>query len=115
MPGAKSCFSLPESSPQKSDPPAPQRGDQKLHATYIAAWEKLFVNAQNLKGKNVTITIYDAAGKEKFARAKPPSGGLGVFGGYFTLDVDCTGWASGLYVVHLQTDKEVLNKKFVKE
>ncbi|MBL0050906.1 MAG: T9SS type A sorting domain-containing protein [Bacteroidetes bacterium] len=30
-------------------------------------------------------------------------------------DVDCTGWASGLYVVHLQTDKERLSKKFVKE
>ena len=90
-------------------------GEGKLYATYISAWEKLFVNAQNLNGKLLTITIYDATGKIKFARGKPPGGGLGVFGGYFSLDVDCTGWASGLYVVHLQTDKERLSKKFVKE
>nr|MBK9650963.1 T9SS type A sorting domain-containing protein [Bacteroidota bacterium] len=35
--------------------------------------------------------------------------------GYFTLDVDCGGWSAGLYVLHLQTEKEVLSKKFVKE
>ena len=94
-----------------------------IQCTYISAWEKLFVNAQNLKGKHLTITIYDATGKVKFSRGKPPVGacpdrsvgGLGVFGGYFTLDVDCSGWASGLYVVHLQTEKEMLSTKFVKE
>nr|MBK9653747.1 T9SS type A sorting domain-containing protein [Bacteroidota bacterium] len=101
--------------------PNPLQGG--LNATYISAWEKLFVNAQNLNGKLLTITIYDATGKVKFARGKPPVGacpdrsvgGLGVFGGYFTLDVDCSGWASGLYVVHLQTEKEMLSTKFVKE
>ena len=108
LPGDSGCSNV-------SSPPAPQRGDQKLHATYIAAWEKLFVNAQNLKGKNVTITIYDAAGKEKFARGKPPGGGLGVYSGYFTLDVDCTGWSGGLYVVHLETEAERLSRKFVRE
>jgi len=38
-----------------------------------------------------------------------------VYSGYFNLDFNCTGWASGLYVVHLQTEKEVLSKKFIKE
>nr|MBK9650878.1 T9SS type A sorting domain-containing protein [Bacteroidota bacterium] len=95
--------------------PALSKGEGVMQITYISAWEKLFINAQNLKGKNITITIYDTTGKEKFARVKPPGGGLGVFGGYFTLDVDCSGWANGLYVVHLQTEKEILSKKFVKE
>ena len=93
--------------------PNPLQGG--LNTTYISAWEKLFVNASGLKGKQLTATIYDATGKEKLARGKPPGGGLGVFGGHFTLDVDCAGWPSGLYVVHLQTEKEVLSKKFVKE
>ncbi len=90
-------------------------GEGSLFLTYISAWEKLFINASGLRGKQLTATIYDATGKEKLARGKPPGGGLGVFGGHFTLDVDCTGWPSGLYIVHLQTEKEVLSKKFVKE
>nr|MBK9651652.1 T9SS type A sorting domain-containing protein [Bacteroidota bacterium] len=28
---------------------------------------------------------------------------------------DNAGWSDGLYIVHLQTEKEVLSKKFVKE
>ena len=112
------CDSLGLLTPETPKPPL-----WGLNTTYISAWEKLFVNAQNLKGKHLTITIYDATGKVKFSRGKPPVGacpdrsvgGLGVFGGYFTLDVDCSGWASGLYVVHLQTEKEMLSTKFVKE
>ncbi|MBK8845653.1 MAG: T9SS type A sorting domain-containing protein [Bacteroidetes bacterium] len=34
--------------------------------------------------------------------------------GYFTLDVDCAGWASGVYLVYLETEAERLSKKFVK-
>ncbi len=104
------CDSLGLLTPETPKPPL-----WGLNTTYISAWEKLFVNAQNLKGKHVTITIYDAAGKEKFARGKPPGGGLGVYSGYFTLDVDCTGWSGGLYVVHLETEAERLSRKFVRE
>nr|MBK9650595.1 T9SS type A sorting domain-containing protein [Bacteroidota bacterium] len=31
------------------------------------------------------------------------------------VDIDVNEWANGLYVVHLQTEKEVLSKKFIKE
>ena len=31
------------------------------------------------------------------------------------MDIDCTGWSDGLYVVHLQTEVERLSKKFIKE
>ncbi|MBL0050339.1 MAG: T9SS type A sorting domain-containing protein [Bacteroidetes bacterium] len=95
--------------------PAPLGRRGSLFLTYISAWEKLYVNASGLKGKQLTATIYDATGKEKLARESPQVGFGGVFGGHFTLDVDCTGWPSGLYVVHLQTEKEVLSKKFIKE
>ena len=86
-----------------------------LQCTYISAWEKLFVNASGLKGKNVTVSIYDATGKQKYVAGKSPKGDLGVHSGYATVDVDCAGWSDGLYVVHLQTEKEVLSTKFVKE
>ncbi|MBL0054321.1 MAG: hypothetical protein IPP29_24000 [Bacteroidetes bacterium] len=76
LPGDSGCSNV-------SIPPAPQRGDQQIHTTYISAWEKLFVNAQNLKGKDAAITIYDAAGKEKFARASPVKS-LGLFGIFYT-------------------------------
>ena len=36
-----------------------------IQCTYIAAWEKLFVNAHGLQGKNVTVSIYDGKGSLK--------------------------------------------------
>jgi hypothetical protein len=68
------------------------------------------VTAKNIKGKDVTVSIYDGRGSLKFEIQHLKSNA-----GYFTLDVDCVGWASGLYAIHLQTEKEVLSKKFVKE
>lgn len=35
--------------------------------------------------------------------------------GYFTKDLNMQGFASGVYVVSLVTEKEILNKKFVKQ
>ena len=90
--------------------PALSKGEGVMQITYISAWEKLFVNASGLKGKNVTVSIYDGRGSLKFEVISLKSNA-----GYFTLDVDCSGWSDGLYVVQLQTDKERLSKKFVKE
>ena len=90
--------------------PALSKGEGVMQITYISAWEKLFVNASGLKGKSVTVSIYDGRGSLKFEVQSLKSNA-----GYFTLDVDCIGWSDGLYVVHLQTEKEVLSKKFVKE
>ncbi len=84
-------------------------GEGKLYATYIAAWEKLFVNASGLQGKNVTVSIYDGRGRAI------KNYELKIINGYATVDVDCTGWSDGLYVVHLKTEKEILTKKFIKE
>ncbi|MBL0050560.1 MAG: T9SS type A sorting domain-containing protein [Bacteroidetes bacterium] len=63
-----------------------------------------------MKGKNVTITIYDGRGSLMFEVQS-----LKAVNGYFTLDLDCSGWAGGLYVVHLGTEREVLSKKFIIE
>jgi len=89
--------------------PALSKGEGVMQITYISAWEKLFVNASGLKGKNVTITIYDGRG------SAIKNYELKIINSYATLDVDCSGWSDGLYVVHLQTEQEMLSSKFVKE
>ncbi len=38
-----------------------------------------------------------------------------ISSGYFTKDLNMQGFATGVYVVSLVTEKEVLNKKFVRE
>jgi hypothetical protein len=84
-----------------------------LQTSYVAAWQKLFVNALNLKGKKVTLKIFDINGREVFNSQNgfySPLGGKGAF----TQDVDCSNLVSGLYLVVLFTEKEKLSSKFVK-
>lgn len=81
----------------------------ELYVTYISSWNKVFINAQNIKGKNCLLEVFDLNGKKIFSSAKktqPP---------YFTEDVSSNGIANGMYVVKLTTEKEVLSGKFVKE
>ncbi|HRC32433.1 MAG TPA: T9SS type A sorting domain-containing protein [Bacteroidia bacterium] len=121
--GARTYWGLPNNpdydlGPLKGSPcdtltlltPALSKGEGVMQITYVAAWEKLFVNASGLKGKNVTITIYDGRGSLMFEVQS-----LKAVNGYFTLDLDCSGWAGGVYVVHLETEREVLSKKFIIE
>jgi hypothetical protein len=89
------------------------RSDAELFVTYISEWQKLFVNAQNLKGRNCVLEIFDVAGKNLTPAL---SKGEGVVrGGYFTKDVNCTGFAKGMYLVNLRTEKEILTMKFIKQ
>ena len=97
--------------------PSPLGRGGELFVTYIASWQKLFVNAQHLKGKSITLTIYDITGKLIYntARVLTPLGVGGSAGGYFTQDVNCSALAKGMYIVSLQTEKEKLVNKFVVE
>jgi hypothetical protein len=88
-------------------------GAPTLMLTYVSEWQKLFVNAQHLKGKNCVLEIFDVTGKNLTPAL---SKGEGVVrGGYFTKDVNCTGFAKGMYLVNLRTEKEVLTKKFTRQ
>ncbi len=80
----------------------------ELLVYYHSGWQKLFVNAQNIKGKDCLLQIFDVNGKEMYSSQKkttPP---------FFTQDVSLEGIASGMYLVTLTTEKEKLIKKFVK-
>jgi hypothetical protein len=86
-----------------------------LMLIYVSEWQKLFVNAQHLKGKNCVLEIFDVTGKLIYSSAGLRPSGLQVSdGGYFTQDINCTAFANGLYLVNLSTEKETLVKKFVK-
>jgi hypothetical protein len=81
----------------------------ELFVFYHPGWQKLFVNAQHIKGRNCLLQINDMNGRKVFSLTKqtqPP---------YFTQEIDCSTLSSGVYVVSLQTEKEQLVKKFVKE
>ena len=78
-----------------------------LNLYYHPGWETLFVNAQNLKGTKGTIKIYDTNGKIIYSspcNIQPP---------YFTKNIALPDLAGGVYVVQLQTDKELLVGKWV--
>ena len=88
--------------------PSPRGEGSVLYTTYVSEWEKLFVNAQNIKGKNATLKVYDLNGRvvfSSFQKTQPP---------YFTQDVDVSNLSAGMYIVTFTTDTEILSTKFVK-
>ncbi len=81
----------------------------KLNIFYHSGWQIAFINAEGLKGKNYSLTIFDLMGREAFKEEGKLSSE------YFTKDLSCSSFANGMYIVNLQTEKEVMSKKFVKE
>ena len=81
----------------------------KLNLFYHNSWQTLFINADHLKGKEITLQIFDLSGRivstSKSTTAPP----------YFTKQVSMSGWSDGLYIVSLTSDKEFITGKFVKE
>jgi hypothetical protein len=69
----------------------------------------LYINVSGLKGKKGLVTIFNSLGEEVFSKS------LSVFnGGYGTEEVDVSFFISGMYVVRLTTEKEIISAKFVK-
>ncbi|MBL7916416.1 MAG: T9SS type A sorting domain-containing protein [Bacteroidia bacterium] len=80
-----------------------------LHVYYHTAWEKAFINASNLKGKTGMLMVYDMQGKG--VHSEP----LRIQNGYFTRDLLMIGYAKGMYLITIQTEKERLTKKMLVE
>ena len=81
----------------------------ELFVFYHSGWQKAFINTQHLKGKKCLMEVFDLNGKKVFENSKQA-----IASGYYTYDLDCSSFASGLYFVRLQTEKEILAKKFIK-
>ncbi len=80
-----------------------------LYVYYSTQWQTAFINADKLKGQYYRLSVYDLMGKEVFSESgkiTPP---------YFTKNLNCGGWAKGIYVVSLECNSEKLVKKFVIE
>jgi len=89
--------------------PANTNTNGSLHVYYAPNWQTAFINADKLKGTNCKLQVFDAMGKlvfEEQRKISPP---------YFTKNLNCTGWAKGMYVVSLETEIERLAKRFVIE
>lgn len=81
----------------------------ELFLFYHSSWQKLFVNAQNLTGTIYKLKIVDMWGKLIYhseGSLSPP---------YFTKDISFINLSKGLYVLSLETNKEKLITKFIKQ
>ncbi len=76
---------------------------------YDVGWQMAFINAKGLKGKNYTFQLYNLNGQLILQE----QGKLNSE--YFTKDLSLVSNASGIYLVRLITEKEVLTTKFVKQ
>ncbi len=81
-------------------------GELKLY--YDKSWQTVFINAEQLHGKDAILQFYNLNG-QLIDEVRSP-----VHGGYFTNSTSFTSQPDGLYIVRLQTKKEVLTGKFVK-
>ena len=78
-----------------------------LYVYYSPQWQTAFINADKLSGTIYRVSVYDLMGKEVFSESgkiTPP---------YFTKNLNCGGWAKGMYVVSLESGAERLTKRFV--
>ncbi|MBL0341593.1 MAG: T9SS type A sorting domain-containing protein [Bacteroidetes bacterium] len=97
-----------------NEPASTSSTNANLHVYYAPDWEKAFINAEKLKGKNYRLRMVDVLGKEVYSE----SGALNS--PYFTRDLNCASFAKGIYLVIFENDsyrseKERLVKKFVVE
>jgi hypothetical protein len=81
--------------------------DPELLVYYASDWQTAFINANKLKGTTYHLEVFDLLGKSIFRESGkmiPP---------YFTKNLNCTGFAKGMYVVNLVTNKEKMTKRFI--
>ncbi len=81
----------------------------EMFVYYTSSWQTAFINAQHLTGSRYKLEIFDLMGKSIFRESgalNPP---------YFTKNLNCNSFATGVYTVVLITEKGRLVKRFVKE
>ena len=83
-------------------------GKPTLNVSYIDQWQTTFVNISGLKGKQLNLLVTDLSGRTIFSEK-----GI-INNGYFTKDLVMNGFASGMYLITVYTEKEKLKGKIVK-
>ena len=75
---------------------------------YDGGWFTAFINAKNLRGRNFQFQLFSINGE----LLKQESGKL--TSEYYTQNLNMSSFSTGVYIVRLVTDKEVLTGRFVK-
>jgi hypothetical protein len=83
-----------------------RKGELKLY--YDKSWQTVFINAEELKGRKATLQFYNTNGQLIESMQS------GVDGGYFTHSASFASQPDGVYIIRLQTEKEILTGKCVK-
>lgn len=81
----------------------------ELFVYYEGNWQTAFINAHHVTGNRYSLEVYDIMGKSVFRESgvlNPP---------YFTKNLNCSSFATGVYTVVLQTERERLVKRFVRK
>ncbi len=84
-----------------------QEPQPQLYVTFESNWKKIFVNAQRLKGRQCRLSVYDVNGKLIDGDRQES------YQGYYTKSMEMGGREAGVYLLRLETEKEVLTTKFV--
>ncbi|MBK8846507.1 MAG: hypothetical protein IPO27_08215 [Bacteroidetes bacterium] len=80
--------------------PGLSKGEGVIQITYISAWGEVVYKCRWAAREECNGEYIRWAGVLVGHNFVP------LHNGYATVDVDCSGWASGMYVVCLETDKE---------
>ena len=86
--------------------PSPGERGAWMQAWYNPEWDMIHVNASKLQGKKGVLRLLDIEGRIVFEKPAEV-----VSGGYFTTEIYMNDLSSGVYVVHLVTDRETLSFK----
>jgi hypothetical protein len=79
-----------------------------LNLYYDKGWQTVFINAEELKGRKATLQFYNTNGQLiEYIQSR-------VDGGFFTHSASFASQPDGVYIIRLQTEKEILTGKFVK-
>jgi len=81
----------------------------QLKLFFHTGWRQLFVNGQQLKGKQGSLSLYSVTGqllRRENISIQPP---------YYTRQWDLSGTAAGLYIVVLETEKDRVSGRVVVE
>ncbi|MBK7886174.1 MAG: T9SS type A sorting domain-containing protein [Bacteroidetes bacterium] len=84
----------------------PKNKELKLY--FDKSWQTIFVNAEELKGRNATLEFFNING-QIIDRISSKTDGS-----YFSNSSSFSSQPDGVYIVRLSTEKEVLTGRFVK-
>ena len=80
-----------------------------FQAWYNPEWDMIHVNASGLKGSKGSLRVFDAEGRVVYEKNIAV-----IAGGYVATEIPVNNFASGIYIVSLVTEKDLVSEKIRK-